>query len=88
MCNIFYFNCQRGQIIEWVMQGGGELVDGHIKQKVHFTIECHGARPVSLDATESTYVSSHWIRSCLEVYSVIHKCIVLINVYEAFPSVP
>ncbi|KAM1022887.1 hypothetical protein ACFX13_044495 [Malus domestica] len=57
---------KRGQIIEWVIQGGGELVDGHIKQKVHFTIECHGVRPISLDATESTYVSSHWIRSCLE----------------------
>lgn len=62
------FDCQRGEIIEWVNQGGGLTIDAHLKQKAHFTIECHGVIPRSVDSTHTTYVSSHWIRSCLEVY--------------------
>ncbi|XP_024162832.1 DNA topoisomerase 2-binding protein 1 isoform X1 [Rosa chinensis] len=57
---------RRGEIIEWVNQGGGLVIDAHFKQKAHFTIECHGVIPRSVDATRTTYVSSHWIRSCLE----------------------
>lgn len=64
----FGFDCQRGEIIEWVNQGGGLVIDARLKQKVHFTIECHGVLPRSVDITQTTYVSSHWIRSCLEVY--------------------
>lgn len=74
------FNCQRGDIIQWVNQGGGDVFDGHLKQKVHFTIECHGVITSSVDVAQTTYVSSHWIRSCLEVYCVIHKCIFLFSV--------
>lgn len=38
-------------------------------KKVHFIVECHGALlPKSANASHATHVSSHWIRSCLEVY--------------------
>ncbi|KAL6208329.1 hypothetical protein ACLB2K_019280 [Fragaria x ananassa] len=57
---------RRGEIIEWVNQGGGLTTDAHLKQKAHFTVECHGVIPRSVDSTHTTYVSSHWIRSCLE----------------------
>ncbi|XP_015885769.3 uncharacterized protein LOC107421117 isoform X3 [Ziziphus jujuba] len=57
---------RKAEIIQWVNQGGGEVVDDHLKQSVHFTIECHGVVPKSTDALQITYVSSHWIRSCLE----------------------
>ncbi|XP_020411354.1 DNA topoisomerase 2-binding protein 1 [Prunus persica] len=57
---------RRGDIIQWVNQGGGDVVDGDLKQKVHFTIECHGVITSSVDVAQTTYVSSHWIRSCLE----------------------
>lgn len=40
-----------------------------MKQKVHFTVECHGETPRSADV-HTTYVSSHWVRSCLEVYVI------------------
>ncbi|KAE8648324.1 hypothetical protein Csa_004671, partial [Cucumis sativus] len=55
----------RAEIVEWINQGGGEVVEDHMKQKVHFTFECHGGIPRSTDV-HSTYVSSHWVRSCLE----------------------
>lgn len=57
---------RRAEIVQWVNQGGGEVVNDDAKQNVHFTIECHGVIPNSADASETTYVSSHWIRSCLE----------------------
>lgn len=43
------------------------MVDDHVKQNVHFAIECHGVVPGPDDAPQSVCVSSHWIRSCLEV---------------------
>lgn len=45
------------------------MVEDHVKQNVHFTIECHGVVPRSVDVPRTTYVSSHWVRSCLEVCS-------------------
>ncbi|XP_031745887.1 sphingoid long-chain bases kinase 2, mitochondrial-like [Cucumis sativus] len=50
-----------------INQGGGEVVEDHMKQKVHFTVECHGGIPRSTDV-HSTYVSSHRVRSCLEIF--------------------
>lgn len=41
------------------------MVDHLLMHHVHFTIECHGVKPNSLG--QSTYISSHWIKSCLEV---------------------
>ncbi|KAH9757176.1 transcription coactivator [Citrus sinensis] len=57
---------RRAEIVQWVNQGRGEVVNDDAKQNVHFTIECHSVIPKSADASETTYVSSHWIRSCLE----------------------
>lgn len=36
---------------------------------VHFIVECHGAMAhnYKINDTGSTTVSSHWIKSCLEV---------------------
>ncbi|GAY52091.1 hypothetical protein CUMW_139280 [Citrus unshiu] len=68
---IFFFSNsfpkdRRAEIVQWVNQGRGEVVNDDAKQNVHFTIECHSVIPKSADASETTYVSSHWIRSCLE----------------------
>ncbi|XP_071723367.1 uncharacterized protein [Rutidosis leptorrhynchoides] len=57
---------RRAEIIQWVNQGGGKMVHEYVQQSVHFTIECHGARGRSSDVHRTTYVSSHWVRSCLE----------------------
>ncbi|XP_057993349.1 uncharacterized protein LOC110654330 isoform X2 [Hevea brasiliensis] len=57
---------RRAEIVQWVSQGGGEMVEDHVKQNVYFTIECHGVIPRSVDVPQTTYVSSHWVRSCLE----------------------
>ncbi|XP_031281662.1 DNA topoisomerase 2-binding protein 1-A isoform X3 [Pistacia vera] len=57
---------RRAEIVQWVNQGGGEVVNDLIKQNVHFTIECHGGVTACVDAPHTTYVSSHWIHSCLE----------------------
>ncbi|GAV85925.1 BRCT domain-containing protein/PTCB-BRCT domain-containing protein [Cephalotus follicularis] len=57
---------RRAEVVQWVNQGGGELVDNHVLQNVHFTIECHGVKARAADFLQTTYVSSHWIRSCLE----------------------
>lgn len=70
------FFSQRFEIVQWVVQGGGRVVDDNAKQKVHFIIECHGVIPRPIDDSQTVSVSSHWIRSCLEV------C--LVNVYAFF----
>ncbi|XP_039170840.1 DNA topoisomerase 2-binding protein 1-like isoform X3 [Eucalyptus grandis] len=56
---------RRDEIIEWVNQGGGAVVGDHETQNVHFMIECHGVKPKD-HITGTIYVSSHWIRCCLE----------------------
>ncbi|XP_038700037.1 DNA topoisomerase 2-binding protein 1-A isoform X2 [Tripterygium wilfordii] len=62
---------RRAEIVQWVNQGGGKLVDDHIIHTVHYTIERHGVIAKSADAYQTTYVSSHWIRSCLEDGSLL-----------------
>ncbi|PIA47580.1 hypothetical protein AQUCO_01400310v1 [Aquilegia coerulea] len=57
---------RRAEIVEWVNQGGGAILDDHSKKNVHFTIESHGLRRKSADVSQTTIVSSHWIRFCLE----------------------
>ncbi|XP_073012822.1 uncharacterized protein [Typha latifolia] len=57
---------RRGQVIEWVKQGGGVVMDDRQKINVDFIIECHGVLGISDDISHSTSVSTHWIRSCLE----------------------
>lgn len=55
---------RRAEVLQWINQGGGEVVNKTINPNVHFTIECHGGAMPSSAST--TYVSSHWVRSCLE----------------------
>ncbi|KAH9691352.1 transcription coactivator [Citrus sinensis] len=61
----------RAEIVQWVNQGRGEVVNDDAKQNVHFTIECHGVIPKSADASETTYdgclldVGSHILYSPL-----------------------
>ncbi|KAE8726181.1 Topbp1, putative isoform 3 [Hibiscus syriacus] len=56
---------RRAEIVEWVDQGGGEVVENHLKKKVNFIIECHGQLS-SITDSQITCVSTHWVRSCLE----------------------
>ncbi|KAH9691354.1 transcription coactivator [Citrus sinensis] len=73
---IFFFSNsfpkdRRAEIVQWVNQGRGEVVNDDAKQNVHFTIECHGVIPKSADASETTYdgclldVGSHILYSPL-----------------------
>ncbi|KAM0035828.1 putative BRCT domain-containing protein [Helianthus debilis subsp. tardiflorus] len=57
---------QRGEIVDWIHGGGGEVVDSQTKKTVNYTVEAHGVlcRPTQL--TGATNVSPHWIRSCLQ----------------------
>ncbi|XWS25087.1 hypothetical protein CRYUN_Cryun27aG0041000 [Craigia yunnanensis] len=57
---------RRAEIIEWVDQGGGEVVKDQVKRNVNFIIECHGVISKSIIDSKITYVSTHWVRSCLE----------------------
>ncbi|KAH9757171.1 transcription coactivator [Citrus sinensis] len=62
---------RRAEIVQWVNQGRGEVVNDDAKQNVHFTIECHSVIPKSADASETTYdgclldVGSHILYSPL-----------------------
>ncbi|KAF7816812.1 DNA topoisomerase 2-binding protein 1-A isoform X1 [Senna tora] len=62
---------RRDEIVQWINQGGGEVVNGHKNQNAHYTIECHGVTPVLEDMSQTKKVSSHWIRSCLEDDSLL-----------------
>ncbi|OMP05431.1 hypothetical protein COLO4_08845 [Corchorus olitorius] len=57
---------RKDEIIDWVDQGGGNVVHDHLKRNANFIIECHGVITKSAICSQSTYVSTHWIRSCLE----------------------
>ncbi|XWS21680.1 hypothetical protein CRYUN_Cryun30bG0075000 [Craigia yunnanensis] len=57
---------RRAEIVEWVDQGGGEVVKDQVERNVNFIIECHGVIPRSIIDSQITYVSTHWVRSCLE----------------------
>lgn len=58
---------QRAQVLEWVSEGGGVTLDGQQRVNADFIIECHGLSSITNDISHSTVVSTHWIRSCLEV---------------------
>ncbi|XP_068471908.1 uncharacterized protein [Phaseolus vulgaris] len=62
---------KRGEIVQWISQGGGEVISGKTKQIVHYTVECHGVTPMLTGDSTSLYISSHWIRSCLEAGSLL-----------------
>ncbi|XP_014502700.1 DNA topoisomerase 2-binding protein 1-A isoform X4 [Vigna radiata var. radiata] len=62
---------KRGEIVQWISQGGGEVISGQAEQIVHYTVECHGVTPMLTGDSKSLSVSSHWIRSCLEAGSLL-----------------
>jgi topoisomerase (DNA) II binding protein 1 len=62
---IFIFD-QRAQVVDWVREGGGIMVDDAQSTVVDFIIESHGQNSMLRDSSHSTAVSTHWIRSCLE----------------------
>ncbi|KAL0387895.1 UNVERIFIED_CONTAM: hypothetical protein Sradi_2671300 [Sesamum radiatum] len=57
---------QRPEIVLWVHEGGGEVVVDQNVHNVHFTVERHGV-PHLTHTFRSTYVTTHWIHSCLQV---------------------
>lgn len=57
---------RRDEVVQWINEGGGVVVDDQITIDVDFTIECHGAVTRPTSSLRTIYVSSHWIRSCLE----------------------
>ncbi|KAH9307356.1 hypothetical protein KI387_035267 [Taxus chinensis] len=55
------------EIVEWVLQGGGVLVEDAENKKPTYIIERHGSRNKTINhGSHTTFVSSHWIRYCLE----------------------
>ncbi|KAL3651876.1 hypothetical protein CASFOL_004878 [Castilleja foliolosa] len=57
---------QRPEIVLWINEGGGEVASDHNEKNVHFIIERHGAGSCLTSTVGSTYVTTHWIHSCLE----------------------
>lgn len=51
----------------WVNEGGGEVVADQNGKNVHFIVERHGVVPRLTNTATITYVTTHWIHSCLEV---------------------
>ncbi|XP_042461718.1 DNA topoisomerase 2-binding protein 1-like isoform X3 [Zingiber officinale] len=56
---------RRAEIIEWVMEGGGTMINDQSKMNANYMIECHGIVHAPVDCSQIV-VSTHWIRSCLE----------------------
>ncbi|KAG9144795.1 hypothetical protein Leryth_025301 [Lithospermum erythrorhizon] len=54
---------RRGEIIQWINEGGGQIFGDCIDIDSDFTVECHGVVPSDAG---SVYVSSHWVKSSLE----------------------
>lgn len=61
------FSFQKIEIVQWVNEGGGMIMDDETWESADFTVECHGSVPKSVTATRTISVSSHWIMCCLKV---------------------
>ncbi|CAM0151749.1 unnamed protein product [Urochloa decumbens] len=57
---------KRPEVVDWIREGGGTVVDDIQATIVDYIIECHGRNSMLCDSSHSTVVSTHWIRSCLE----------------------
>lgn len=68
-----YLFVQRTEVVQWIVQGAGEVVSSQTEKDVQFIVERHGAVARVINGTRTTAVSSHWIRSCLEVNIIVHK---------------
>ncbi|XP_019456415.1 PREDICTED: DNA topoisomerase 2-binding protein 1-A isoform X2 [Lupinus angustifolius] len=62
---------RRAEIVQWISEGSGQVISEQANQNVHYTIECHGVTPKFIGNSQSIYISSHWIRSCLEAGSLL-----------------
>lgn len=58
---------QRPEVVDWIQEGGGEVVDTQGVKNVDYTVESHGVLCSPAQFSGVTNVSSHWIRSCLQV---------------------
>lgn len=57
------------------------MVNDPFIKNTHFTIECHGMFR-SAGGTQTIYVSSHWVRSCLEVFFfLVFMCYLLVILF-------
>uniref|UniRef100_A0A804MJJ0 BRCT domain-containing protein n=1 Tax=Zea mays TaxID=4577 RepID=A0A804MJJ0_MAIZE len=56
---------KRPEVVDWVRDGGGVMVDDIHSTAADFIIECHGQNSLPCDFSHSL-VSTQWIRSCLE----------------------
>nr|CAB3489380.1 unnamed protein product [Digitaria exilis] len=57
---------KRPEVVDWIREGGGIVVDDMQSTTVDYTIECHGQNSMPCDFSHSTVVSTQWIRSCFE----------------------
>ncbi|XP_057790006.1 uncharacterized protein LOC131006872 [Salvia miltiorrhiza] len=57
---------QRPEIVMWVTEGGGEVVSDQNRKIVHFIVERHGVVSCLTHASWISYITTHWIHSCLE----------------------
>ncbi|WVZ53758.1 hypothetical protein U9M48_004659 [Paspalum notatum var. saurae] len=57
---------KRPEVVDWIREGGGVIVDDIQSTVADFIIECHGQSIMPFGLSHSTFVSTHWIRSCLE----------------------
>ncbi|KAJ1274902.1 hypothetical protein BS78_05G095500 [Paspalum vaginatum] len=57
---------KRPEVVDWIREGGGVMVDDIQSTVADFIIECHGQSIMPFGLSHSTFVSTHWIRSCLE----------------------
>jgi len=81
---------QRPEVVDWVRDGGGVLVDDNDIQStvVDFIIECHGQNSLPCDFSHSAVVSTQWIRSCLEVHASVVEVTLLHYAFEVSVYIP
>ncbi|CAL4985386.1 unnamed protein product [Urochloa decumbens] len=63
--NSFSHN-KRPEVVDWIREGGGIVVNDTQSTVVDYTIECHERNGMPCDFSHSTVVSTQWIRTCLE----------------------
>ncbi|XP_074262964.1 uncharacterized protein LOC141585822 isoform X2 [Silene latifolia] len=54
------------EVVQWINEGGGEVLDAHRSMNADFIVECHGVISSRVSSSQSICVSSHWIMSCLK----------------------
>ncbi|KAI3669544.1 hypothetical protein L6452_40783 [Arctium lappa] len=62
----YFPDIQRAEIVDWIHEGGGKVVDSRTEETVNYTVESHGVLFSPTQFSGATKVSSHWIYSCLQ----------------------